>query len=133
MAQDWSMRIEREKLGLGKLYALLDAKREHLKTLSGLAYASLDFEIYQLENEVAAKEQYLENLQDDLERQKAFEAEKLTFATEHSTKVLSKARNVIDPTRKAKLAPLLAEKYESGSNLWANWIHRIAQEINYKA
>jgi hypothetical protein len=126
----WEKRVAVEENYL-KLYEnLVIALQSELdESAQDSKYYKSKIEIYQMENEIKAKEYYLNSLKSDKAMQEVQVAMKMHFAKENSGKVLQKARSPLMARGDAnlELQGVLKEKHETDTEDWADWIFRINQ------
>lgn len=128
----WQQRVAIEESYL-KLYEdLLNALQTELdESVKDSKYYKAKIEIYQIENEIKAKQYYLTSLKSDKVAQDVDVQMKMHVAKEMGAKILQRARSPLMARGDAdlELQGLLKEKHETGTNDWADWIFRINQRL----
>ena len=131
MEQLWNQRLKIEQDYLEAYKNLLECLKNELPETKDSNYWKKVIEIQKTENEIAAKETYINSLLTDKAQQELSMEFKRKLAKEKGILILQKARSpLIKGDTALQLEGLLKEKHDSGSDSWVNWIWRINEVLN---
>lgn len=134
LEKDWQQRFEREEHYIMLLEKYQAAKHKWLQDRTendSVEFWQLSIELFDLDNNIKAKQHYIESMKNDKAQQQAFQEAKMKFIEDNSTEILKKARVCIDrkTDRAAVLENLTKEMPERETPQWYARIWEINEHV----
>ena len=135
LEQAWQQRFEREEHYIMLLEKYQAAKHKWLQDRTAndsVEFWQLSIELFDLDNNIKAKQHYIESMKNDKAQQQAFQEAKMQFIETHSTDILKKARVCIERAtdRATVLEALTKEMPQRETPEWYARIWEINEHVH---